>query len=718
MNLIYLLSLLGVMLIGITVRVHSRKLAYTMFSLFSYSLSIFILFQFLATINFLDRSILWIQLSFLVSELLAGFFLLFTYLYPDKNKLPKSIIVVSLTPILALGWASFSNLLIENINFSNFQNFRSGPLYNLQSMVIVAYIIAGLAIMLAKSYRAKGGDRQKLLILLLAIIVPAVVLAITGMDDAGVELVQALRPISVFVMTVLATYAIIYKRLFDIRATVARTLAYLLSFGILIALYALVVFGVSSFVSLGADLTHAQRIFYIGIALVFAITLPRLKRIFDKLSNKLFYQDAYDVQDFIDELNKTIVSDIQLRNLLKSSAEVIQSNLKTEFVTFGIKQTESLPQQIIGSSSSVERFKQADITKVRSLTPDINQKVIITDELEMEHSELKDILLRYNIGMLVRLATDVGNGKEGIGYIVLGYKRSGSPFNGTDIKTVEIISNSMVVAIQNSMRFEEIQHFSITLQKKVDDATRQLERTNKKLVAMDETKDEFISMASHQLRTPLTSVKGFISMLLDGDFGKITPKQREILKETFASSQRMVYLIADFLNVSRIRTGKFVIELTEVDLSEIITQELSQLQEMAASREVTLKFEAPADFPKAMLDENKIRQVMMNFIDNAIYYTPKEGTTNIQLYKTAKDIVYKVIDNGIGVPKSEQHKLFTKFFRAKNAQKARPDGTGLGLFMAQKVIVAQGGSIIFESTEGKGSTFGFSFPLSKVKPVK
>ena len=177
----------------------------------------------------------------------------------------------------------------------------------------------------------------------------------------------------------------------------------------------------------------------------------------------------------------------------------------------------------------------------------------------------------------------------------------------------------------------------------------------------------------------------------------------------------MVYLIADFLNVSRIKTGKFVIEPKEVDLPMVVSEEITQLREMAASRDITLQYQQPGVFPKVMLDDNKIRQVMMNMVDNAIYYTAAGGTVTIQLFVDSADVVFKVIDTGIGVPKREQHKLFTKFFRAGNARKARPDGTGLGLFMAQKIIAEQGGSIIFESTEGKGSTFGFRFPLSKIK---
>jgi signal transduction histidine kinase len=178
----------------------------------------------------------------------------------------------------------------------------------------------------------------------------------------------------------------------------------------------------------------------------------------------------------------------------------------------------------------------------------------------------------------------------------------------------------------------------------------------------------------------------------------------------------MVFLISDFLNVSRIKTGKFVIEPKEVNLVEMVGQELVQLKEMAESKNLKMVFEPPVDFPIVKLDENKMHQVMMNMMDNAIYYTPNDGTITVQLYVDGKDVVFKVVDTGIGVPKAEQHKLFSKFFRAGNARKTRPDGTGLGLFMAQKVILAQNGTMIFESEEGKGSTFGFRFPLTTIKP--
>jgi len=223
-------------------------------------------------------------------------------------------------------------------------------------------------------------------------------------------------------------------------------------------------------------------------------------------------------------------------------------------------------------------------------------------------------------------------------------------------------------------------------------------------------------MASHQLRTPLTSVKGYVSMVLDGDGGQINETQRKLLTQSFLSAQRMVYLISDLLNVSRLKTGKFVIEPAESHLDRVIEEEVEQLAETVKGRGLEMEYHKPENFPALMLDETKIRQVIMNFIDNAIYYTPSGGHIDVYLVDKPDSIEFTVVDNGIGVPKHEQHHLFTKFYRAKNARNARPDGTGLGIFMAKKVVIAQGGAVIFKSVEHKGSTFGFTFPKAKLLP--
>jgi signal transduction histidine kinase len=298
-----------------------------------------------------------------------------------------------------------------------------------------------------------------------------------------------------------------------------------------------------------------------------------------------------------------------------------------------------------------------------------------------------------------------------LGVMLVGTEGPSGDFQAPDRDLLERLSEAVGIALDSKMLFEENQ-----------EVLDKLRKANSRLKELDQTKDEFISMASHQLRTPLTTIKGYLSMVLEGDVGPVTKDERKMIQQAFDSSERMVFLIADLLNISRLQSGKFVIENKPTDLVKMVDAQVNQLKDTAANHHLALTFEKPDKFPPVSLDETKIQQVVMNFMDNAIFYTPAGGSITVALEATAKEITYTVTDTGLGVPKADQHHLFSKFYRAGNARKMRPDGTGLGLFMAKKVVAAQGGAIIFRSTEGKGSTFGFSLPLSKIgadagKPV-
>jgi signal transduction histidine kinase len=314
-------------------------------------------------------------------------------------------------------------------------------------------------------------------------------------------------------------------------------------------------------------------------------------------------------------------------------------------------------------------------------------------------TDTKDFLKQLALGRFY-LAKLVGSNGV-IGTLMIGLQNENVQHDSS--KLLGRVSEAVSIALDNKLLQEENERILFRLQ-----------ASNAKLRKLDQTKDDFISMASHQLRTPLTSVKGYVSMVLDGDAGQISALQRKLLTQSFISSQRMTYLIADLLNVSRLRTGKFIIEPISCDLATVVQDEVKQLIETAKGRNLELAYAKPEEFPLFMLDETKLRQVIMNFIDNAIYYTPSGGHIVVELKDKPETIELLVTDDGIGVPRSEQHHLFSKFYRAPNAKRARPDGTGLGLFMAKKVIIAQGGAIIFKSTENKGSTFGFSFSKSRL----
>jgi signal transduction histidine kinase len=216
------------------------------------------------------------------------------------------------------------------------------------------------------------------------------------------------------------------------------------------------------------------------------------------------------------------------------------------------------------------------------------------------------------------------------------------------------------------------------------------------------------------MRTPLTSVRGLLSMLHDGDFGALKPAQQRAVDNALASSSHMVNLINDLLSISRIQTDKFELQMAPTNLGDILRIEIQQLKTFAMSHRVQLQINVDPDLPEITCDANKIRQVMMNFIDNAVYYSPPNSTVQIDLYGTRGQIYFTVNDHGIGVPEAEQKSLFSRFFRASNARQARPDGTGIGLYVARKVIAAHHGTLIFYSQQNMGSEFGFRLRLNKL----
>ncbi len=292
--------------------------------------------------------------------------------------------------------------------------------------------------------------------------------------------------------------------------------------------------------------------------------------------------------------------------------------------------------------------------------------------------------------------------RDVLGVMVLGTTTVPKDLSFHQKSLLERLTLAVGVALDSTMLYTEVQ-----------ESSRRLQIANRHLKELDKAKDEFISLASHQLRTPLTSVKGYVSMLLEGEAGKITPEQREFLDYAYRGSQRMVSLISDLLNVSRMSAGKFVLERQPVDLHALVLEEVAQLQQHASAKRLKLAYiPSPQPIPTLNLDETKTRQVVMNFIDNALYYTRK-GSVTVTLKQTGHKIKLKVVDTGIGVPRAARAKLFGKFFRASNAQAIRPGGTGLGLFLAKRVIEEQGGTILFDSVEGEGSTFGFSLPIKE-----
>lgn len=245
--------------------------------------------------------------------------------------------------------------------------------------------------------------------------------------------------------------------------------------------------------------------------------------------------------------------------------------------------------------------------------------------------------------------------------------------------------------------------------------TDKLAEANVELKRLDRSKTEFISIASHQLRTPLTAIKGFISLLLEGSYGAVPKGIEEILNKVYTANERIIDLVEDLLNISRMESGRLTYEYAEVDMCAFLNELRDTFAITAEKKGLKLSFECPDSsvIPPVWIDRQKSFEVVSNLIDNALKYT-REGSVCVRAEVVHGTVRVSVTDTGIGISNEARQYLFSKFTRGEESEKMFANGTGLGLYVGKAMMEAQGGRISVESEGvGKGSTFSVEFPIKR-----
>lgn len=236
--------------------------------------------------------------------------------------------------------------------------------------------------------------------------------------------------------------------------------------------------------------------------------------------------------------------------------------------------------------------------------------------------------------------------------------------------------------------------------------TNQLVAANAKLKQLDKAKTEFLSIASHQLRAPLTAVKGFASLMLDGSYGEVSGEQKDVLKKIFDSNERLVALTENLLNISRIEAGRMAFNFAPNNIEEVVNGVVGELKIGADKKNIFLHYEKPVQpIRPFMFDKNKMHEVVMNLIENAVKYTFEGGVT-VKIQDTPDKLRLVVSDTGIGISQEGLKNISTKFYRTENARRSQADGTGIGVYVVRKILEAHQANLnIFSQGEGQGSVF-------------
>jgi signal transduction histidine kinase len=710
--IVYILEITGFLLIGLLAILRMRSTLHGTFSLFAFSLGAWQSLQALSILGAGNHvlAMTLLMTSVVFSAIMASSVYLFVSAY-TKARMHYWLLAVG----AAVGSLAYFSPALRTVSITS-QGIGI-PQLDLYYGIVLLFDACVLFISIVSLVRfyfrtTSKQERVQTMIILGSVAVGGVITIMASFytsDFSNSFLAQQVIPITCLAVLMAFLYAMTYRNLFDIKLAAVRTVVYVGSLTVLAIIYYFLAYIVSVTIFQDeSDPSVSISPINIALALFLAFLFQPIKAFFDKTTDSIFYRERYNTDDFIARLSEVLTTTTDLRSLLERASREIGTTLKSEQTFFFVQHSET--HYITAGTVKHANLPLKDAQKLNEYVKSSESRVLVADLLPSEHP-IHRLLVSHRVAILMPLI----RGGVILGYLAVGDQRGGG-YTSRDIKTLQTLSDELIIAIQNVLSVQEVKDINTHLQQRIDAATAELRRSNTQLRHLDKTKDEFLSMASHQLRTPLTSVKGYLSMVLEGDAGKVNAMQKQLLSEAFTSSERMVHLIHDFLNVSRLQTGKFMLELHPYDIAKLIDEEVVSLQRVAEVRHMKLEFINGVGELVLSIDENKIRQVVMNFIDNALFYSHDNSVITVELLTKDDVVELRVKDTGIGVPKGEQSQLFTKFYRASNARRQRPDGTGVGIFLAKKVVTEHGGDILFESTEGKGSTFGFTLPIAKLQP--
>ncbi len=646
------------------------------------------------------------------ATLIASTFLYFTYIFPEKDRTNLSFVarIIFGVNILLIILVSVPGLVVERVyNVPGFEKaIIFSHVYILYFFYILIYFFYGYYRLYKKYLIVNKLQKAQILYLVAGYFIAGNLSFTTNLTFPwmGNFSLNWLGQVFTSVIVGFTAYAIILHKLMDIKLVLRKYSVNIAALSTITGVAAVVYWTLQT-------LLIPQGFFLEIITICIAVGLfGPLRSFFYKFANKYLFSSLYDSREVIRTLSNKLRATLELQTIYESIFQTLESAFhqkKFAILLFDEDRGKYHPVYTNNMTLNSESISANRVCKF----------VIKYDKpfsLEDEHTRVPS-----GFQSLRQLGVEVVNplnlkGKC-VALILLGAKESGDRYNEEDFSVLNITGAQAATAIDNARLYEEVKHFNEDLQKKVAYATKKLQAQNGKLKELDHMKTEFISVASHQLRTPLTATKWALEFLLKGEDGKINAKQRESLSEMSIMNVRLITLVNELLNISRIDEGRLKIEPEPINIATAVKNSLAELLPIARKKEL-LVVEHYDEVPFINLDPNVITKAISNVLSNAIKYNRDGKHLWVKVLKNKDHVSVIIKDEGIGIPQKEQDQLFQRFYRASNAASSNTEGTGLGLYIAKSVLEMSGGSVSFESEEGVGTTFTITLPLKGSKARK
>ena len=690
-------------ILGVTVFFRKKGLLSIFFFLFTVSVSVWASSIYLSEYTLShSMALIWMKITFISSSLMPLLLYYFARLFPDYKEITNFEKMLIIIPII-ISFLTLNNDIVTGIEQIKPITPSFGSFYNVFFTYFLSFILISFFILFRKLISFSGIRKAQTQYVFVGLLVALLLGMLTNLflPSLGYQQYGKLGPFSIVFFVALTTYAIIKHHLMDIRLIIVKSITYSLLFITITLVYTFFIFILGAFVFQGFTGIEAYWASMI-VALVIAFTIQPIKRVFTRWTDRIFFKDNYNFEELTSKLNEVATSTIVLPELLFKFLNSLMEKMRiTRGALILIEKGKIYETESIGYKQAINLLPK----EIKHLVND--NKTEVFDEIE-EGDFSKDIMRSYNTSLILHLKTE----GEIIGFLFLGEKKSGDIYSFQDIRVLEIITDQVALGIQNAKAYGKTQKFNLVLKAEIDRATKELRDVNDRLVQADKSKDEFISLASHEIRTPIAALEGYLSML---NLQKVDIKARdEIAKRSYESVERLSTLVKDLLDVSRIDQKRIKLNKQPTRLERLIQRAMEGFELQTRDKKIYIKFQKPEKMlPEANIDPERVGEVFNNLISNAIKYTYKGGIT-ISLEEKDNMAQITVSDTGMGIPKNAISHLFQKFYQAETASSVLSNergGTGLGLYISKNIVEMHGGKIWVESTEGKGTAFYFTLPL-------
>jgi signal transduction histidine kinase len=546
--------------------------------------------------------------------------------------------------------------------------------------------------------------RQQAKVVILGFVLAFLILAgliVNALFFKPISLLWTLIPWAIIPLALF--YAIIKHNLFDVDVFIRKTASYLLASAVAVIVFFLVTAALSLLVQ---QLTgSSSQLAAVASTLLAVVVFRPLQVRVDRGLDRRFDRERHEYTATIRKAASILNSIIDLDELLHQLLATVRDAIKIErgLVALRAAGADELAAVVAAGFTEAPGPAPADHPLLARLEQ-IGKAVQLNDLTALDESrpERAPMLALMNAWGIV-LAVPIIYERRLIGVLGLSAKKSGAWYSSDDIELLSTLMLQTAVSIENAGKV-------LALKKMVE-----LETSYRELKHLDEMKDNFLSMVSHDLRTPMTSIKGYASILSEKIDRLDRDRQKRYLDIIITESDRLTRLISDLLDLQRFEAGKMKLDLQDTDLNPLIEQSVASFQGAAIAKNIGLEKTLPPDPVIVSADPDRLLQVIANLLSNAIKFTPERGQVHVSVTAGSHDdrpfVSVAVADTGPGIPPDEQTKLFSKFQQVESLVRGKNQGSGLGLALVREIVEHHQGKVLVQSQPGHGSVFSFTLPL-------